>query len=97
RVLGGAEDLLELFADAFHAQQRDEGRHHLGRAFDDAVNAGVAQHALDAVLAHVPFAAPDLHRVVGNLPEAFGAEQLGDGGFEHDVPGVAIDQAGGHV
>src|SRR5207249_2118181 len=65
--------------------------------FDDAVDARVAEHALDTVLAHVPFAAPDLQRVVDDLPQAFGAEQLAHGRFEHDVAGVAIDRAGSQI
>ena len=69
----------------------------LVRAFVDLSDLGVAHHPLHGVLAHVPVATEDLHRVRSDLHGHVARVALGHAG-EVRHPGVlGIDQAGGLV
>ena len=84
----------------------DEEAHDLAGAFEDGVDAAIAQETLDGdgLLAAageglgglVAAAAADLHGLVDDLPGPLGGPELADGGFEADVGVlVAVDEAGG--
>ena len=57
----------------------------------------VAENPLELVFGHVAFPAHDLHCIIDDAPSHLRAEDLADGGFEHDVFIEAIEHAGGHV
>ena len=67
---------------------------HVVGPFADHVDAGVAHHALVRLVGEVALAAVDLHRVVDDLPQGVGGQDLEHGGFEHVVLGAAVDEGG---
>src|SRR5439155_3746023 len=66
-------------------------------ALVDLGDLGVAHHALNRVLAHVPVAAEDLYRVGGDLHGDVTGEGLGHAGEVRHAGILRVDQARGLV
>ena len=84
---------------------RNEEPHDFARAFEDQVDAAIAQETLhrdrffaaagERLRGFVTAAAAHLHRVVGDLPGHFGRPHFAHGGFDPQIAGFPIDQRRG--
>ena len=94
-MMHGVPDFLELHARPAHPNERDERREHFVRPLADVIDPRIAQHAFEWQVGEVRRAAVDLERVVDDLPQRLGREDLQHRRLDHVILQPAIDERRG--
>ena len=93
RVLEGLADGLEFLARLLESHERDQRAEDLVGAFEDQVDARVAERALVRRFLGVADAAGDLHRLARGAERELRREDLAGGSLEREVHSSAVDHA----